>query len=232
MIKQKLVIVVSIVAAILAFLLGRISVNQVIVNEGSGVVERNVEEIVSIEAKAVKVYESREMKAAKVNGSSEAKLAITSTDDFSEEVISQQDLLDLLRGEEELVEMPMSDMLMLIGDEEGANWQAEYDKAEYEPHYDDTWRDDLMSRSYELINSEKYSGLAKVSDYRCEGDSCQLEVGGYGDGKFNIVTLSDFVLDLKRDPSIIKSGKKRNVYITSDKPSENGLYTLLIKDEG
>ncbi len=128
------------------------------------------------------------------------------------------------------IKLSNKQVLKLLGDKKALEWQQQYDKKVYEPDYDITWKDDMLSEAYNLITTEKYQAKMQISEFNCQQDECKINMSDLSENSANLGDYSKFMLDLKNHPAILKSGNKRNVYLESVKVKKNRrLVTLSIR---
>ncbi len=131
--------------------------------------------------------------------------------------VVQKDVLEREEVEEasnDSIKMDKKALLKIMGATDALAWQEEYDKGVYTPAYDLTWQDDMFNRAHQLVIDEAFSDDIEMKEITCENDQCSLTLirlpsSTKGAGQ----VASDFILALKEHPSILESGRSRNVYI-------------------
>ena len=147
--------------------------------------------------------------------SADENSVITAEDPKAEELLEENKPTNLAISE--------SDLLKAMGATDSLKWKEEYDKGEYDPAYDQTWQDDMFNRAYELILEEKYSSNVDMSEIECKDNQCGLKLRKLPESSRSVSSVaSDFMLDMRNHPAIIKSGKRRNIYINSIRNEEGG----------
>ncbi len=137
--------------------------------------------------------------------------------------IAAESAVDNSENNNDDVSIAKEDLMRLIGNKKSNKWQAEYDLGVYDPAYDETWQDDMLSRAHQLVSKEAYYGELSIDDFECKAKQCEMKLSKTNSGPMGMKMISEFTNELKDHPAILKSGKSRNVYINAIKSGENGL---------
>ena len=93
-------------------------------------------------------------------------------------------------------------------------FEAAYAKGEYDPAYDQSWPYDMEQAAYDELTRSALRDKAIVASYQCTETACQLKLDLFPEVRPTGKDLQDYLLNLKSQPAILKSGKKRNVLLS------------------
>jgi hypothetical protein len=146
----------------------------------------------------------------------------TLTDD--ESTLSDNSFEDNEKTEEDSLKVSRREMIeMMGGNEKSLRIYDNYNKGEYDPSFDESWKYDMESAVYAEVYNSALQGMASVESYQCGDDErCSVQLFLSEKTGTTMRNISDYVLNLRDQPSIMKSGKRRNVYLVSIGQGENG----------
>ncbi len=124
--------------------------------------------------------------------------------------------------------MTIKEFQQLSGDRAGLKWQKEYDKGIYEPQYDYTWKEDMLSETYSVVAEEPFAGNIEVENYNCQDEKCTIEMKDLNTSETSNSAYAAFIRRIKEHPAILHSGKKRNVYLQDISIGDQGRTVKII----
>jgi hypothetical protein len=123
------------------------------------------------------------------------------------------------------------ELISILGNERALKIYDQYQLGEYDPAYDETWQYDMESAIYADIDVSALRGQASVQKYQCtKASRCEANIIITSNSESRLQDINDYVLNLKSNPAIMKSGKKRDVYIKEIGQGEFG-YELQLSIE-
>ncbi|MBE0361926.1 hypothetical protein PULV_a4170 [Pseudoalteromonas ulvae UL12] len=118
----------------------------------------------------------------------------------------------------------MANVLSLSNNKEALSIYQQYQQGEYDPTFDDTWQYDAQDAVFNLLKESPLYENTEIEHYICDEQnrcSAKLMLNKIGNNTMN--EFSDYFWSLKKTPSIMKSGKQRDVGISSIQNSPNGI---------